>query len=404
MAICLTNLIPESFIASNIEASVSLLRKEGEYPRPFEWTNNGLDNFTDALMLLQDSYHGDESILERSLLMYRQQGVMEDGETMTPYETLLAYYDSLDEHIEFETVSYARYWHGYQVFQKMLFSLMDYHTFRVVNLVIQCILTAVICVFLWKKYKNLFMPYIVMWLTLNPLMTSMSLQYSNVFYVMTISTLILVLKNNKWIGTENHALYFLVVGIATSYFDLLTYPLVTLGVPLVLYWSMNSIVNIKKSILQIGEYSLNWCGGYAGMWGSKWILATLFTEQNVIRDAIDTVGVRTSMTNGAGNHISIIFIILKNIHNYAMNPLVVLAFFLFVFCFIIAWRAFLLESKRIVVFGLIAFFPLVWYSFASNHSYIHAFMTCKNLVIMCLAAYCCICTFNIKVKWKKLQI
>ena len=57
----------------------------------------------------------------------------------------------------------------------------------------------------------------------------MSLQYSPVFYISVISTLFVFLKYDRY--RERIFFIFLVSGMLTSFFDLLTYPLLTWGMP-----------------------------------------------------------------------------------------------------------------------------------------------------------------------------
>ena len=73
-----------------------------------------------------------------------------------------------------------------------------------------------------------------------------------------------------------------------SYY-VLTYPLVSLGIPLCFLVALNRekffALPIKSAIKKLTAYSAAWGFGYVGMWASKWILATMFTEYNVLVDA-----------------------------------------------------------------------------------------------------------------------
>ena len=46
--------------------------------------------------------------------------------------------------------------------------------------------------------------------------------------------------------------------------------------------------------MNIVEKSFFWAVGYGGMWALKWLLGSIITGQNIIRNAFDTIEVRTS--------------------------------------------------------------------------------------------------------------
>ena len=68
--------------------------------------------------------------------------------------------------------------------------------------------------------------------------------------------------------------FFLIVGILTSYFDFLTYPVVTLGIPLCCYFLLESD-RLWNNIKRLTGFSVSWAIGYAGMCAAKWVIADL---------------------------------------------------------------------------------------------------------------------------------
>ena len=88
-------------------------------------------------------------------------------------------------------------------------------------------------------------------------------------------------------------------GIILAFLDFLTYPPVAFVVPLcfVLVFSEQDLLhNLLASI----RYGIAFLLGYAGMWVSKWILASLFTDENVIAEGIESVLHRTGKGVGCG--------------------------------------------------------------------------------------------------------
>ena len=76
-----------------------------------------------------------------------------------------------------------------------------------------------------------------------------------------LGCLLIIWKHDK-IKAERMYLLFLALGIATSYFDFLTYPFVTLGVPLALMLVYNSKLRFPKQLFYTIQYSVLWCVGY----------------------------------------------------------------------------------------------------------------------------------------------
>src|SRR5699024_5922954 len=81
----------------------------------------------------------------------------------------------------------------------------------------------------------------------------MSLQFSSMFYIMFISMIVLLLYHEK-IEENNLELYiFFVIGSITSFLDLLTVPLISLGIPLTTYMLLIQNKENKKSTIQLNN-------------------------------------------------------------------------------------------------------------------------------------------------------
>lgn len=137
--------------------------------------------------------------------------------------------------------------------------------------------------------------FLIMIFVLNPMTAALSLQFSSVYYIVLFSAIwfLYLVENEKVKENEMNHLFF-ATGIATAYFDFLTYPLVPFGILIVLYLIVNGenirIANIKL-LLQKGFL----CGaGYGGMWSGKWLAGSILTKQNLFADALNQVFLRTS--------------------------------------------------------------------------------------------------------------
>ena len=185
-------------------------------------------------------------------------------------------------------------------------------------------------------------------------------------------------------------LLFLALGIATSYFDFLTYPFVTLGVPLALMLVYNSKLRFPKQLFYTIQYSVLWCIGYWGMWASKWILGTLLTEENMIARAIISIKYRGSSQVGSKT-VSILEVLLENLFVYLKWPTVLLIGISGIYLLVKAIKIKGISPKALmpcITYMIICLYPIVWYMISKNHSYEHTFMTYRELAITTFAGLC----------------
>ena len=369
-------LIPIASVQDNVYKSARIIEKLGinKPVLPGKKVISNLDTFTDSLMLLNVITKKDASTLERSLLVYRYN---DNSGVMNITLSNLANNKKM-----IDTISYPRYWHGYLIFLRPLLLLLDYGGILTLNMVVQ-ILTVLSIVFLMikKKQYRLIAPYILLICSLIPIVIMKSIQYSSVWYIFNIGIILLLLKKEKieenfYVG----CIIFTILGALTSYFDLLTYPLITLGVPLVVYFS---ITNNKKAnkIWQLAKASISWAYGYAIMWGSKWIIATLLTNENVIKNAFHAANERSSSLNITLEHFSRLEA-LKGNFDYFFNGYVIISLLVFLLIFIIKIDKNKIKNiRKQVPLIIISFYPIIWYLALANHSYIHSWMTNKSFAI-----------------------
>lgn len=249
--------------------------------------------------------------------------------------------------------------------------------------------------------REYIIPYILTIGLLMPIATAWSLQFSSVFYIFSIGSIILILKNEKWIGTNKYKFYFMMLGIATSFFDFLTYPLATFGIPAIFYFSMNENSNIQKTVKQLICFLFYWGSGYVGMWAGKWIAASIILKENIILDAFRAIQNRSSMCDSNGVIISIKDIFTYNVEAFLKNPVIILAGIFLIVQLILLYKHGIKKNMRgsIVACSLIAILPFIWYIGASNHSFIHFWFTYKELVVTFFSIFCLIT----KLKMKKLE-
>ena len=369
-------LLPIRNIQKNVQRSAVVFQTEGTYHSLFSWCQSQLDNFTDALILLTSSDDAPDTALNRA--MYSYNGWIDD---LSPAERLVAHYvDGIDftEH-----GSYARYWHGYQVLLRPLLEIFDYQQIRILNGLVQLLLCLAVCWLMYRKKKAAYaVPYFIGYLMMMPLALADSLQFSSCYYVYTIGCLVLLCCNDVQ-RKKCAGFLFLNLGLAIAYFDFLTYPIATCGVPLLVYLMLTQSASFEEQIRQIIRCVFCWGIGYAGMWSSKWVLATWITGTNVLQSAQNAAAFRTSH-GYAGAHYTMISCITQNIRIFIRTPffLLFLGFLVYVLLKSASYKS---RSSRTPLYGFVALLPLVWYTALMNHSSIHSWFTNKACLVLLLA-------------------
>ena len=377
-------LIPTDGIKENLVSSAEVISQEGTYPdTPL---TGRLDNFTDSIMLLEAGHDCSDSLLEHVMLVKRD--IVSDK---NPVDSLTAIY--LEGETEHHPVTYERYWHGYLVFLKPLLTFMDYSAIRVLNAAVQIILILItVFLFVKRKYYNLIAPYLLAVLLLKPVGVFNSLQYSSCFYVMALSVIALLLLKS----IKKHALYvFLFAGIATAYFDFLTYPLATYGIAAAIYFVITADT-LKGKIIDFLKISIPWCFGYIGMWASKWILSIFFIERDTTTNLIKHLLMRSSLSADSESEYNLWNAFYKNVYEVIYNN--VSSVFIGVFI-IVSLIIMIVMYKRTGKFSLnhirniipllcIFAIPFMWYAVTINHSVVHFWFTNRELVVSAFAGMC----------------
>lgn len=391
VALLLVHLLPTAPMREHLYWSFDMIEDEFTDEVLVEGNNATLTgNFTDCLMLQHAVYSNDEhGILDQALYMYRSEtyNVEGDPDGWWPGQSLKDYLEGTPQPRE---VTYARYWHGYLVVLKPLLLLTSFNTIRLLNSAIQLILTGwVIMEMCEKKGRSLATAFLISLPFMFFISTYSSLSLSICFYI-TLLTLLVQLKWDKQIYDKKfYPEFFLIVGILTSYFDFLTYPLVTLAYPLCVYFYYH--MDDKKGTIfkKIFGYSVQWGIGYLGMWAGKWIVTDLLTESETIKDALYTVMVRTQSAENATRLGGFGEVVGVNMQVYS-NWCYLLLALLIVVMFLLGMKKNGIKNtiKSIpsgVVFMIIALYPFAWYFLMQNHSEQHWQYTCRILAITVFA-------------------
>lgn len=353
--------IPNNFLEDNQQASLQTLDSEGYYPSLSKSDLQGsrLDNFTDRLMI-DKSQKGETKPLRAAMFIN----------------------------------GYPRYWHGYQVLLRPLLVFMSYGGIRQLYGFIIMLLLG-LNIFVLAKNRDFFLTlsffmsfYFIRFFTL-----FLSMQFSNVFILMLIFNLFILTRKRSVLRNESFILTFFIVGSLTNFIDLLTTPLITLGIPLLtlLYSKMKLSADRETTawhyFREVFLTSFFWGLGYGLTWGAKWVFSSIILKKNIILDAFNQAVFRTE-----GNQdypLDRVFMFKKNI-GLILNKFNFL-FFIGIVCLVVV--IVILKRKavktnfdgNIFYLLIVGLFPYIWYFGMSNHSQIHYYFTYRTQIVTVFA-------------------
>lgn len=385
----LVYLLPVSPIKNHVFENVDLLTDEGNYTefwssrfirlhpynmdlRTLLLNNRGMarDNHTDALMLGAAAYDdGDEtSAFQKALLVFHDETVM--------HQTI----ESLEEYskkgVATTPEAYPRYWHGYLVVLKPLLLLFTYKQIRILNVILLVLLFALACRGIYKKISlGACVAFVLASFMTFPIVIPFCMQYCTMAYI-TLISMNTMLYSKECIRAKE-AEFFLLVGIITAYVDFLTYPVMALGCLLILKIALSEL---KVRLKDLFTCSVAWAFGYGGMWASKWVIADLFTDKKVIRDAVDQAVHRTvGDSDQLAAKVTPVRAIAANLSCYTN--------ILFLAMLLIVLLVFLVSvhkngiSKNWPAYLFAACIPVLWMCILQNHSYDHSSFTYRSFIV-----------------------
>lgn len=379
--------LPPSGMEASARSAAAVLQAEGKYPEGIPgWKQTVSDNFTDALMLdtavFDARWGGKEgTVWAQTADNNRYQRAGDDDK----FDDFIADLANPASAQTMEAVSYARYWNGYLVFLKPLMSVMDYRAIRWLNGCFEGILLIGVIGGLMHRKKAAFLPAFLLGVVcLTPTVVWKSLQYASVINV-TLVVINLLLWQRQ--AREHLPLIFFIAGILTNYFDLLTFPLLSLGFPLVFVLILREEkTSFKDTFMESLKLALCWGLGFAGMWVGKWLLGSLVLGRSVLADAVTNAEIRAGTVAGEET-ITRATALIRNLGVYA-RPVYAWLFggFTLGALGLIAWnRATKKDWQAAMSYLIVTALPFIWVLILANHSWKHYWMTHRILVIAVFA-------------------
>lgn len=297
---------------------------------------------------------------------------------------------------------YARYWHGIQIVMRPLLMLFNYAEIGTLNSLVQALLLAVIMMLLYKRglWREA-IAFAVALACVGAYIYSTSLALSICYYILLLSMILMLWKHEWLMQKQRYPLFFFGIGVAVAYFDTLTWPAVTFGVPVILYALLTNAPDIGKRIGRIVSFGASWLFGYAGFWALKWPISALLTGESIMDTVLFNVAYHTTGEGSGADAIppSLTTAMQKLIYPYnttIMHILVVLCLLLF----IAALTRFLRRTPQraarkpyltcVLTMAFVCTIPFAWYAIVQNHSIVHNLNYPDRLMLMTIWGGMCI--------------
>lgn len=190
---------------------------------------------------------------------------------------------------------------------------------------------------------------------------------------------------------KNTGIVFFIIGSITSFMDLLTEPLITLGLPLIIYILLmqRKRISLKQDIISFVKVCILWGLGYAFTWLMKWILVSTIYNRDIITNALQQARFRSTGMKQYGY----LTAVGKNLR--FLSPIVISINLVLVIIYsiikLIKNRNGKINVKQnlytTIPFICLSVLPFIWYLALRQHSYIHTFFTYKILIITIISIF-----------------
>ena len=377
----------------NAAQGIALLGQEGSTPQLVAgFKSSQPDNFTAILILKTAAYTGPETLTKKAFGGLRMELAPEEGQSeWSAFATYAAGNGN--------GLTYTRYWHGYTLPLRLLLCVFNLPNLQMVLLLVSLLLAFAVLSGCARRAPGALPGMAAGWFLLMPVVCGVCLQYVPVTLLALLACLLLLHAGDRVESAIGMPAFFALLGLLTNYFDLLTFPLVTLGFPLALLLClrMERGEELRALLVTTIACGMAWALGYAGMWMLKWAFVAGVFGADRLAGIFEQAALRvSSASNGeAFSRLSALRLNLSIILDKAAY-LLVLLLALAASLALALRRA--LAARRcglgvrlqsgVLALALLCAVPVLWCLAMANHAYDHAFFTYRNLIVTFLAALC----------------
>lgn len=388
-------------MGENAAQAVQMLMYQGSQPEAVGgFPSARLDNYTAVLMIKTAAYTGAEPLAMRALGGMRVDLPAQQGQDA--WEAFCTLADGRESPTG--GLSYSRYWHGYLLPLRLLLCMFNLPNIQMLLLFTQMVLFLFVMLRMVRRALTALLPgFVTAYFFMMPVATGICVQYVSVSLLTLMACAAILCFDapiDRAIGLPG---FFAFVGLLSNYFDLLTFPLVTLGFPLVLCICLSIKEDsslLGKNAWQIAKRAVvccvAWGAGYAGMWAAKWLLTAIFIGSEWIAGIFGQVRLRVSSTSNGGSFSrwDVVCMNMRVLTDKAAYLLIgALTAVLLLICVARkTWRESgmgcpVRADARAFALIVPAVLPVLWILVMSNHSFDHWYYTYRILSCTALALY-----------------
>lgn len=185
--------------------------------------------------------------------------------------------------------------------------------------------------------------------------------------------------------------FLFIIGGLTSFFDFLTFPLVSLLMPILIrYIVYNDEENNKEKLKKLIINLICSIAGYALIWVSKWIISDIILHTDIIKVSTAEILYRTGLfpqydklcSKTVPNNLVLQSLINNVLFSFNYLTLIISFIFHFIFLKLCFKRNIVQSIKKLLVPFILSIIVILWYIIISQHSWYHFYFTYKNMIII----------------------
>ena len=370
LLLCLAYLIP--FPLERREELLSELNEEGRFPRANIHNKPADDsNFHSFYPDVLD-YATDENMIRISTLQ-RKEG-----------ESVLVQAMRCSQFLE-EGYEYPRYWHGYVIILRPLLRVFRLDEIRTLGMGLQILLVGILGILIFRRtggsLGHVCMVFTFYFLGM-PSAMGEAFQFYNILLISVLASILLLARREFFARDLRYLYVFSISGILTAFFDFLTFPLLSWGIPAILFIvaeeeEKQPVYYVRRVI----ESGIAWVVSYGSFWLLKMLISSLVLRENVLKNGAESVLFRAS-GNGFEDRIHGVLI---NWKHYAYLPFAIILgvwlivlLYRFIFC---EWE----KNSKFLAFFLIMCSSEIWYFVLAQHTSMHHIFTYRIFLVAVMA-------------------
>ena len=392
ITLILTSVFPRDWIQENAKESAIILAVDGV---PSNILGKRFDSATDTLMI-DTSYSIDSKKPLESVLLNRVNYLPEKEQTvysdlniesnvvLEEGSIVKQLLHTVNNDIS-ESYEYARYWHGYTTILRPLLIFFNFNEIRLIIIAVLAMLAIYLLIILSKKISFKYCFAIILSLLVSEyFLMGFTLQGVMTFIISMIASIIICKRFDK---IKNIGIYFFILGMVTCFFDLLTHPIITLGIPMIIYLLIKQEkeqATLKELIKFIVINTILWGIGYLATNLIKWIIVDVLYNRNLIHKSIMQFCYRSQdayMTNIAW-YDGVKYNFMAALPNTIAFYVIIIIYAIIIL--IKNYKNISINFKSAIPYLIISLMPIAWLILMRNHTLNHMYFTWRMLIVFYL--------------------